>query len=48
MSRTNRRVSLLATTSFVAANILAGAGALTATAFTPSTALAATRKLESA
>ena len=35
------RISLLASTSFVAANILAGAGALTATAFAPSVALAA-------
>ena len=42
MTRTNRRATFLATTSFVAANILAGAGALTATAFTPSAALAAT------
>src|SRR3712207_6352540 len=40
-STSRSRVTLLASTSFVAANILAGAGALTATAFAPSVALAA-------
>ena len=40
-SSSRARLSLLASTSFVAVNVLAGAGALTATAFAPSVALAA-------
>ncbi|HUZ13092.1 MAG TPA: hypothetical protein VMU93_09610, partial [Caulobacteraceae bacterium] len=37
-----RRISLLASSSFVASTVLAGAGGMALTAFTPSVALAAT------